>query len=96
MTLEGHDRSDVVRVDRVILATGYKPDIGRVPFLARGNVLARLQTDAGCPVLDEHLQTSVQGLFVTSMAATRDFGPFFAFTVAVRSSAHLIGQALQS
>jgi thioredoxin reductase len=96
VTLEGHDRSDVVRVDRVILATGYKPDIGRVPFLARGNVLARLQTDAGCPVLDEHLQTSVPGLFVTSMAATRDFGPFFAFTVAVRSSAHLIGQALQS
>jgi hypothetical protein len=29
------------------------------------------------------------------MAATRDFGPFFAFTVSVRTSAHLIGQALQ-
>jgi lysine/ornithine N-monooxygenase len=96
ITLDGHDRSDVVRVDRIVLATGYKAGIGRVPFLARGNVLARLNTDAGCPVLDEHLQTSVPGLFVTSMAATRDFGPFFAFTVSVRTSAHLIGQALQS
>jgi FAD-dependent urate hydroxylase len=96
VTLDGHDHSDVVRVDRIILATGYKTDIGRVPFLARGNVLARLNTDAGCPALDEHLQASVPGLFVTSMAATRDFGPFFAFTVSVRTSAHLIGQALQS
>jgi FAD-dependent urate hydroxylase len=96
VTLDDRDRSDVVRVDRVILATGYKADIGRVPFLGRGNVLPRLRTDAGCPVLDEHLQTSVPGLFVTSMAATRDFGPFFAFTVSVRTSAHLIGQALQS
>jgi thioredoxin reductase len=96
VTLHRHDRSEVVRVDRIILATGYKPDICRVPFLARGDVLPRLRTDAGCPVLDEHLQTSVPGLFVTSMAATRDFGPFFAFTVAVRTSAHLIGQALLS
>jgi thioredoxin reductase len=96
VTLAGHDRSAVVRVDRIVLATGYKPDIRRVPFLARGNVLPRVHTDAGCPVLDEHLQTSLPGLFVTSMAASRDFGPFFAFTVSVRTSAHLIGQALQS
>jgi hypothetical protein len=46
-------------------------------------------------VLDEHLQSSVAGLFMTSMLATRDFGPFFGFTVAVRTSAKLIGQALR-
>jgi hypothetical protein len=51
--------------------------------------------DNGVPVLDQHLQTSVAGLFMTSMVATRDFGPFFAFTVAVRTSAKLIGQALR-
>jgi hypothetical protein len=36
----------------------------------------------------------VPGLFVTSMPAVRDLGPHFAFTVAVRASARLIGAAL--
>jgi hypothetical protein len=41
-------------------------------------------------VLDDHFQTSIPGLFITSMPATQDFGPFFSFTVAVRASAQLI------
>jgi hypothetical protein len=36
----------------------------------------------------------VPGLFVTSMPVVRDLGPHFAFTVAVRASARLIGAAL--
>jgi hypothetical protein len=93
-TIEGPDGARVVEIDRIVLATGYKVDIGRVPLVARGNVLPQLRTDNGAPVLDDYLQTSVGGLFMTSMLATRDFGPFFAFTVAVRASARLIGQAL--
>lgn len=81
-------------VDTIILATGYKVDIARVPFLAQGNILPRLATRNGFPVLDEHFQTNVPGLFVTSMPAGQDFGPFFGFTISVRTSARLIGQAL--
>lgn len=81
--------------DRIVLATGYKVDIGRVPFLAAGNVLPELETRNGFPGLDEQFQTSVPGLFITSMPATQDFGPFFGFTVAVRASARLIGKAVE-
>lgn len=95
ITLDGAGGPRVLEIDRIVLATGYKVDISRVPLLARGNLLPRLQVDNGSPALDEHLQTSIPGLFVTSMLATRDFGPFFAFTVAVRTSARLIGQALR-
>jgi len=45
-------------------------------------------------VLDDHLQTSVPGLFITSMPAIQDFGPFFGFTIAVRVSAKLICEAI--
>jgi hypothetical protein len=45
-------------------------------------------------VLDEGMQTSVPGLFVTSLPATRDFGLFFAFTAAVRASARIVGRAI--
>jgi hypothetical protein len=76
----------------VILATGYKVRIERVPFLS--GLLDGLAIEDGFPVLDEHFQTSIPGLYITSMPATRDFGPFFAFTVSVRTSARLIGRAL--
>ncbi|MBP6440721.1 MAG: NAD(P)-binding domain-containing protein [Caldilineaceae bacterium] len=81
-------------VDNIILATGYKVSIESVPFLAQGNMLPRLATRNGFPVLDEHFQTNIPGLFITSMAAGQDFGPFFGFTISVRTSARLIGQAL--
>lgn len=94
VTLDGPDGARELAIDRVVLATGYKVDITRVPLLSNGNLLARLATDGGAPALDDYLQSSVPGLFITSFLATRDFGPFFAFTVAARASAQLIGQAL--
>jgi thioredoxin reductase len=84
-----------VTVDQVALATGYQTDLNRVPFLAQGNVLSKLQTRNGYPVLDEHFQTNLAGLFITSLPSTQDFGPFFGFTVGVRAAAHLIGRALK-
>jgi len=35
-------------------------------------------------------------LFITSMPATQDFGPFFGFTIAVNVSAKLICEALKN
>lgn len=85
---------ETLSVDQIILATGYKIDIARLPFLSSGNILSRLATRNGFPVLGDHFQTSVRGLFITSMPATQDFGPFFAFTIAVRASAKLTCQAI--
>jgi hypothetical protein len=53
-------------------------------------LLGDLATRNGFPVLDDRLQTSVPGLFVTSLAATQDFGSFFGFTVSARTAALLI------
>jgi FAD-dependent urate hydroxylase len=81
-------------VDQIILATGYKVNVEKVPLLTQGNILAQLETRNGFPVLDEHFQSNLPGLFFTSMCATQDFGPFFAFTAGIRTSAKLIGAAL--
>ena len=88
------DNGTTLSVDRVILASGYKVQIDRLPMLANGNILPDLRIRDGFPVLDEKFQSSVPGLFITSMPAIRDFGPFFAFTIAARMSAHVIGHAL--
>ena len=86
--------SETITVDHVVLATGYKVNIKNVPFLKAGNIFQKLKTDEGYPVLDERLQTSVPGLFATSMAATMRFGLFFAFTSSARASANIIGPAI--
>ena len=86
---------ETINCDQIVLATGYKVDIARLPILAAGNVLDQLATRNGFPVLDEHFQTSIKGLFITSMPATQDFGPFFAFTISVRVSAKLICEAIR-
>jgi thioredoxin reductase len=81
-------------VDHIILATGYKTNVSNLPLLAEGNVLSGLTINNGYPILDEHFQSSVPGLYFTGFAASQDFGPFFGFTVAVRASAQIIGASL--
>jgi cation diffusion facilitator CzcD-associated flavoprotein CzcO len=88
------DNGETLIVDQVIAATGYKVDIARVPFLAAGNLLERLATRNGFPQLDQQFETSISGLFVTSMPAMQDFGPFWGFTIAAPVSAQIIGEQL--
>jgi cation diffusion facilitator CzcD-associated flavoprotein CzcO len=64
-------------VDYVVLATGYKADITKVPYLS--GVVDSLELAEGIPVLDDNFQSNLEGLFVTGFLATRDFGPFFGF-----------------
>ena len=87
------DNGRRLAVDHVVLATGYRVDLHRVPFLRRGDLLSRIELDAGSPVLDTRMQTSLPGLHVTSLPAARTFGPFFGFTVAACASARLVGSA---
>lgn len=84
---------ETINIDTIVLATGYKVDIARLPILSP-NIITRLETRNGFPVLDDHFETSIPGLFITSMPAAQDFGPFFGFTISVRTSAKLICQRL--
>jgi FAD-dependent urate hydroxylase len=86
--LSGGER---LQVDHVVLATGYRADVARVPYLA--GVLDQIRVADGFPVLDEHFQTSVPGLFMTGFAATRDFGPFFGFVRGSTVAAEIIARS---
>ena len=85
-------------VDYVVLATGYKADLTKVPYLS--GVIDRLALADGFPVLDDNFQSSLEGLFITGFPATRDFGPFFGFvrgcpvaaTLATAGVARALGQ----
>lgn len=84
------DNAPPLEVDKIILATGYKSAFENIPFLQKGNLLSQIEIREGFPYLDSGFQSSVPGLYVTSLPAGKDFGPFFGFTVAARASAQVI------
>lgn len=88
------DDGSQCNVHHIILATGYKPDMHKVAFLDRATILDAMQTVDGFPALDPEFQTSVPNMYITGLAATRDFGPFFGFTVACPVAAQIIGDAV--
>jgi FAD-dependent urate hydroxylase len=85
---------EVVHIDHLILATGYKADLAKVPYLAQ--VLEQIEIVDGFPVLDEHFQTSLPGLFITGFAASRDFGPIFGFVRGGPAAATIITTELST
>lgn len=79
-------------VDKIVLATGYKADLGRVPYLA--GLAGRIEVADGFPVLDETFQASLRGLYLPGFTGTRDFGPFFGFTKGCPAAAALVTRGL--
>jgi thioredoxin reductase len=87
VTVLGLTDGSRLTADFVVLASGYRADIGRVPYL--DPLLGSLAVTDGFPELSEGFETSVPGLFMTGFASTRDFGPFYGFTKGCPSSASL-------
>ncbi len=85
------DGTDLI-VDRIVLATGYKADLARIPYLAE--VLPFVAIADGFPLLDDAFQTSLPGLFMPGFTGTRDFGPFFGFTKGCPAAADLVVRGL--
>lgn len=79
---------ETIEVDHVVFASGYKPDLARVPYLA--GVLDQVSVTDGFPDLSEGFETTLPGLYVTGFPATRDFGPFYGFTKGCPSAAKIV------
>jgi FAD binding domain-containing protein len=60
--------------DHLIAATGYRPDLGRLPFLD-GELRAALRTVAGAPAVGRDYQSSVPGLYFVGPAVAPVSGP---------------------
>jgi thioredoxin reductase len=78
--------------DHVIAATGFRPDLYRLPFLAAD--LVEKAAPGGAMELSDTFETRVPGLFALGLNAMDSFGPLMRFMVgaefaAPRLSAHL-------
>jgi cation diffusion facilitator CzcD-associated flavoprotein CzcO len=89
------NQGNVLTVDKVILATGYRVDLSKVEYVAEEIGSGRLKVDSGFPVLNDDAQTTLPGLYITGQAATRDLGPCFGFVRACIASARIIVKNVQ-
>jgi NADPH-dependent 2,4-dienoyl-CoA reductase/sulfur reductase-like enzyme len=84
---------DVLRVDHVIAATGYRVDLNRLSLLSPS-----LRDDiggyGGAPILTRNFESSVPGLYFVGSAAAASFGPLMRFTFGARYAARRVTRAL--
>jgi hypothetical protein len=65
-------------LDRLVLATGYRIDVGRHPLLAR-RLRQSLRTRGGYPLLTSGGESSIPGLHFVGASAAVSFGPAMRF-----------------
>jgi cation diffusion facilitator CzcD-associated flavoprotein CzcO len=82
------DLSDGTHVpfDRIVFATGYTTDLGRVPYLPP------LPHEG----LDENMQSALEGLYLPGFAATKDFGPFFGFVKGAPAAGSIVADHIEA
>jgi pyridine nucleotide-disulfide oxidoreductase len=67
-----------ILAEHVIAATGYKADIGRLPFIS-AEIRSKLRVVDRTPVLSSSFESSMPGLYFVGLAAANSFGPVMRF-----------------
>jgi thioredoxin reductase len=83
-------------VDHALLATGYRVDVRRYPFLdPRLAAALRMVPDAdGYPVLNRGFESSVAGLHIVGAPAAESFGPLMRFVAGTGYAARAVTQRI--
>lgn len=84
---------ETLRVDHVILGTGYVKDIKRLPML-HPSLLGGIETYEGAPILNSGFETNVPGLYFIGYSSVTSFGPLFRFVVGTDAAARRVSSAV--
>jgi cation diffusion facilitator CzcD-associated flavoprotein CzcO len=93
LTVAAAAGSSELAVDHVIAATGYRVDLKRLDFLDAG-LRDQVRCVSGWPHLSTSFESSVPGLFFTSLAAAETFGPVMRFVCGAGFTARRVAGAV--
>jgi predicted ATP-grasp superfamily ATP-dependent carboligase len=95
LNLQGPSGTEELVVAQVIAGTGYRPDLGRLPFL-EATLLSDIRTQAmvGTPLLDRAFQSSVPGLHFVGYPAGLSFGPVMRFVFGADFAARTVARRI--
>ncbi|MFF4536378.1 FAD-dependent oxidoreductase [Streptomyces aureus] len=86
-------RTETLRADHLLLATGYRVDVDRLTLLAP-ELRREVETFHGAPRLSSGFESSVPGLFFTGLAAAPTFGPVLRFVAGTGFAARRLAGAV--
>jgi thioredoxin reductase len=81
--------------DHLIAATGYKTDLGRLPFL-NDEIRNDVKTLRGAPVLSGSFESTVPGLYFVGLAAAYSFGPLMRFAYGAEFASRRVSRHVRS
>ncbi len=84
---------EVVEVDHVLLATGYRADVSRLSMLD-ASLRASIQVTQGAPVLNRWFESSVAGLYFIGFSSQRSFGDFYRFVAGAGAASSRVSKAI--
>jgi FAD-dependent urate hydroxylase len=85
--------NSMLEADHIILATGYQPEVKRLPML-HSSLADAVQTYMGSPVLNNRFESSVTGLYFVGFSAARSLGPFYRFVVGSDAAARRVASSV--
>jgi thioredoxin reductase len=95
LTLRDHaGQTNTLDCDHVIAATGYQPDMRKIPFLAP-DICDRIASEQLTAPLTDKFETQVSGLFVIGPAAIDSFGPLMRFMYGAEFAAPHVAACLE-
>lgn len=92
--LDGRGAREKRVFDHVVAATGYHPDMRRIPFLSK-DLCERIALADGSPIISDAFETPARGLFMTGPAAMSSFGPLMRFMVGAEFAAPRVASRLE-
>jgi lysine/ornithine N-monooxygenase len=90
-----HGGADVLEVDHVLAATGYRVGLDALPFIS-SDLKSSLRTVAGSPLLNASFESSVPGLYFSGLTAAATFGPLLRFVHGSDFAARRIGAGVSA
>ena len=94
LRLRGADAGErTIAADHVFAATGYKVDLGRMPFLSPG-IRADIKLLRSSPALSATFESSVPNLYFVGLAAANSFGPVMRFAFGAGYAAQTLTRTL--
>ena len=84
---------DKVRADHVMLATGYRVDISKLPMI-HPSLRTEIKTDMGVPILSHWFESSVPRLYFVGLTSLRAFGPLYRFVAGCKATAERVASSV--
>lgn len=82
-----------LKADHMILGTGYRLDIGKLPML-RSSLVSEVQTYHNAPILNSRFESSVPGLYFVGFSSVTSCGPLYRFVLGTQAAARRVASSV--